>query len=139
MTAAGIVCLRVSNLAGHPGHSRVTIGGIAERACKGSRIWLQSTKSAERVIAELHRTHGVRRGDTLVIEAIPDEVDRLLRDSASLLGIEILDCDQIDALMTSLAKRAEAAIAGMGRAGTLKQLRRVIEFDLTGLLARQSV
>jgi hypothetical protein len=139
MTAAGIVCLRVSVLAGHPGYSKVAIGGIAGRDSKGNRIWLQSPNSAERIVSELFRAHGMRRGGTLVIEAIPDDVDRLLRDSARLLGIGVLEDDQIDALMTSLTKRAEAAIATMGRQGTLKRLRRITELDLTGLLARQSV
>jgi hypothetical protein len=138
MSATGLVCLRVSNLAGHSGFSRVTIGGIADRD-SGTRIWLKSTKSAERVIAELFRKHGMRRGGTLVIEAVPGDVDRMLRDSASLLGIEILEEERIDLLMASLTKRIEAAIKAMGRKGTRKHLRSVTERDLTGLLARQSV
>jgi hypothetical protein len=69
--------LRVSVLAGHPGHSRVAVGGIADRDGKCHRIWFQSQKAAERVIAELHRTHGMRRGDTMVIEAATDDADDL--------------------------------------------------------------
>jgi hypothetical protein len=139
MTATGLVCLRTSTLAGHPGHSRVTVGGIADRDANGHRIWFRSQKAADRVVVELHHTQGMRRAGALVIEAIPDEVDRLLRHSARLLGIEFLEADRIDALMTSITKRAEAAIAAMGRQGTLKQLRRVTERDLSGLLDRQSV
>jgi hypothetical protein len=139
IAATGLCCLRISVLAGHPHHCRVTIGGIADRDLNGNRIWLQSTASAERVIAELFRTHGMRRGDALVIEAVPDEVDRLLRDSARLLGIGVIEDERIDSLMASLKKRIDAAIAGMGRQGTLKQLRRVTtDFDLTGLLTRQT-
>lgn len=138
VAATGLCCLRASVLAGHAGFSRAMLGGIADRDSKGCRIWLPSTKAAERVIAETFRTHGTRRGATLVIEAAPDEADRLLRDSARLLGIAVLDDERVNSLMTSLTKRIEAAIKTMGRAGTLKQLRRVTEHDLTGLLARQA-
>lgn len=138
MTAAGIVCLRFSVLAGHPHHSRVSIGGIADRDLNGSRIWFQSQKAAERIVSELHRIHGMRRGGALVIEAAPDEVDRLLRASARLLGLAVFDDARIDSKMASLTKRIADAVDGMGRAGTLKRLRRVAEFDLTGLLARQA-
>jgi hypothetical protein len=138
IAATGLCCLRTGVLAGHQHHSRVTTGGIADRDLNGSRIWLQSPKSAERIVSELFRKHGMRRDGTLVIEAVPDEVDRLLRDSARLLGIGVLEDAQIDALMTSLSKRTGAAIAGMGLQGTLKRLQRITEFDLTGLLARQA-
>jgi hypothetical protein len=63
MSATGIVCLRVSVLAGHPHHSRMTIGGIADRDLNGNRIWLQSPNSAERIVSELFRTHGPRLHD----------------------------------------------------------------------------
>lgn len=76
IAATGLVCLRVSVLAGHPGHSRVAIGGIADRHGSGNRIWLQSTNSAERIVSELFRKHGMRRGGDMVIEAVPDEADR---------------------------------------------------------------
>ncbi len=136
IAATGLRCLRASGLAGHPGFTKVVVGGIADRDSKCTRVWLHSTKAAERVIAELHRTHGMRRGGGLVVEAVPDEADRLLRNSARLLGIAMFDDELIDSLMMSLTKRIEAAIAGMGRQGTLKRLRGVTERDLTGLLAR---
>src|ERR1700676_1861551 len=87
IAATGLCCLRTGVLAGHPHHSRVTIGGIADRDLSGNRIWLQSPNSAERIISELFRTHGTRRGGTIVIEAAPHDADRLLRASAQLLGI----------------------------------------------------
>lgn len=137
IAATGLVCLRTAVLAGHPGHSRVTIGGIADRDSKCHRIWFQSQKAAERVIAELHRTHGMRRGADMVIEAVPDDADRMLRASARLLGIAVMDDEQIDILTARLAQRAESAIKALGQ-GTFKRLRRVTDADLTGLLARQA-
>jgi hypothetical protein len=140
LAATGLVCLRTGALAGHPGHSRVTIGGISDRDSKGLRIWFHSTKAAEKVIAELHRTHGMHRGSGVVIEAIPDETDRMLRASARLIGIAVMGDEFIDAKMASLIKRAEAAIKAMPRRQrALKRLRNVTDFDLTGLLARQSM
>jgi hypothetical protein len=138
MAATGLCCLRTSVLPGHPGHSRAAIGGIADRGTAGNRIWFHSAKSAERVIAELHRTHGMRRGGKLVIEAVPDDVDSLLRASARLLGIAVIEDHQIDALAASLTKRIADATKGIGRQATLQRLRPVIGADLTGLLARQA-
>jgi hypothetical protein len=138
LAATGIVCLRIVTLPGHPRHSRVTISGIADRSIAGHRIWLRSHKAAERIIVELHRTHGMLRGGTMVIEAVPDEVDRLLRDSARLIGIAVIEDERIDAMMASLTKRAADQIQKLPRSQrTLKKLRGVVDHDLTGLLARQ--
>ena len=136
LAATGLVCLRISVLAGHPGHSRATIGGITDRGIKGKRIWFKSTKAAERVISELHRTHGMRRGDGLVIEAVPDEADRLLRASARLIGVAVLDDMQVDAKVDILTKRVDGAVKVLGRKGTMKRLLGALDHDLTGLLAR---
>jgi hypothetical protein len=138
IAATGLCCLRTSVLPGHPGHSRVSLGGIADRGTTGKRIWLHSTKAAERVIAELHRTHGMRRGDGLVIEVATGDADQLLRASARLLGIATMDDDQIDSRLDLLTKRVDGAVKALGRKGTLARLRQVTDHDLTGLLARQS-
>jgi hypothetical protein len=134
ITATGLVCLRSAGLAGHPGRTRITIGGIADRS--GHLIWLRSPRAAERTLSELFRTHGMRRGAGLVIEAAPHETDQLLRASAQLIGVEILETAQVDTLTTTLAKRCDTAIAGMGRKATLKRCRRAAEYDLSGLLDR---
>jgi hypothetical protein len=127
MTTLGLVCLRVSIVAGHPNHVRVSVGGIADRNSSGHRIWFHSTRSAEKVIAEVFRTHGQRRaGGTLVIEAATEEVDKLLRGSARLIGISVLEDEQVDVTMASIAQRAETAIKAMGRQGTMKRLRTAV-------------
>jgi hypothetical protein len=140
LTATGLVCLRVIVLAGHTGHSRITIGGIADRDTTCKRLWFHSARAAERVIAELYRTHGLRRGADMVIDAVPDEADRLLRASARLIGVYVLDDESIDSMLESLSTRAAAAINKMPRRQrTIKALRPVLDLDLTGLLARQSM
>lgn len=137
IAATGLCCLRISVLAGHPRYSKVAIGGIADRDSKGRRIWFMSTKAAERVVAELYRTHGMRRAGALVVDAVPDEADRMLRASARLIGVAMLDDEQVDSKLAILTKRTEAAIKGMGRQGTLKRLRPATEHDdMTRLLAR---
>jgi len=136
LTATGLVCLRTSTLPGHQHHSRVTIAGIADRDLKGTRTWFQRLRYAERVIAELFKTHGMRRGATMVIEAVPDDVDRLLRASAQLLGIHVVEDRDIDTTLSNLTKLAEDAIKAMGREGTLKRLQGAAELDPAGLTAR---
>jgi hypothetical protein len=138
LTATGVCCLRIVTLAGHPGHSRISLGGIADRDAKGHRIWFSSTRSAERIIAETYRTHGQRRGDGLVIEAAADEAYRLVQHSARLILVAVMDDAEIDAKLDSLAKRAEAAIGKMPRRQrAMKHLRGVSsDNDLPGLMAR---
>jgi hypothetical protein len=71
--------------------------------------------------------HGQRRaGGTLVIEAATEEVDKLLRGSARLIGISVLEDEQVDVTMASIAQRAETAIKAMGRQGTMKRLRTAV-------------
>ena len=126
IAATGLVCLRVATLPGHPGRSRVTIATVDDRNGDGARIWLGSTRSAERIIAEVFRTHGARSGGALVIEAAPDEVDGLLRDSAQMLGIVILSEERVDAIVASLIARIDAAVAKVGRAATMQTMRSAV-------------
>ena len=126
IAATGLVCLRVATLPGHPGRSRVTIATVDDRNGDGARIWLASSRSAERIEAKVFLQHGTRRGGALVIEAAPDEVDGLLRASAQLLGIVILSEERVDAIVASLIARIDAAVAKVGRAATLKTMRAAI-------------
>lgn len=138
IAATGLCCLRCATVAGHSNHSRITVGvGISDRLRSGCRLWFRSQRAAERVVTELNSKHGMRRGSALVVEATPEEAAALLLASARLLGVSIMDDDQVDSIVANLTKRIEIAIAGMGREGTLQRLRQVAESDLTGLLQRQ--
>jgi hypothetical protein len=141
MTATGLRCLRVSVLAGgHPGFSKLTIGGIADRDTAGERVWFKSQRDAEKVLqATLSRCFEAKKTKSgITVKLPPDQVVDLVGTIAFSLGItRIKDCD-VATTFDSIASRIETQIKALGREGTMKRLLGVLDFDLTGLLARQA-
>jgi hypothetical protein len=141
ISAMGLVCLRAGPLAGHAGRSKVTIAGIDDRKAVGERVWFRNAKEAEKVeTAFLSRCLESTRTKTgLTVNLPPGKVVDTVCTIAFSLGITPIRDVDVATTFDSVNRRVEAAIATMGRQGTLKRLRRITELDLTGLLARQSV
>jgi hypothetical protein len=142
MTATGIVCLRASVLAGHPGFSKLAIGGIADRDSAGDRVWFRNERDAKRVLDTfLSRCFESTRKETgLTVNLPSDKIVELVTAIARSLGIRpIKDCD-VATTFDGIATRIETAIASMGRGATLKRMRaavaRIDADDLRSALSR---
>jgi hypothetical protein len=141
LVALGITCLRVSSLAGHAGRSKLVIGGISDRKSAGKRLWFPSRREADKVMqATLSRCMDSKKTAAgLTVNLPPDDVVNLVNTIALSLGIRPFHDADVATTFNSINGRVEIAIKALGREGTLKRLRRITEFDLDGLLARQSV
>ena len=138
LTAAGICCLRVSVLAGHPGHSKVAIGGIADRDSTGQHIWFRSQREADRVFkATLSRCFDSKKTKAgLTVKLPPGHVVDLITSIAQSLGITPIHDADVATTFDTISRRAETAIASMGREATFKRLQGAADLDPVGLLAR---
>jgi hypothetical protein len=126
VTAAGIVCLRVSGLAGHPGYSRLAIGGDCNAA--GARLWFRSQREADKVMqAALARCFDSKKTNRgLTVKLPPDHVVDLVYTVTHSLGITAIRDEDVATALDSISRRVETAIARTGRIGTLKNLRTAV-------------
>ena len=140
MATLGIACLRASPLAGHPGFSKLAIGGIADRDTAGERGWFKSQRDAEKVFqATLSRCCDSKKTKTgLTVKLPPDQVLDLVSTIAFSLGITRIRDGDVATTFDSIKGRIDGAIEKMPRhQRAMKNLRGITDFDLTGLLARQ--
>jgi hypothetical protein len=142
MSATGIVCLRVSPLAGHPGRSKVAIGALSDLKATGDRVWFRNERDAKRVLdACLSRCFESTRKETGLTVNLPlDKVVELVTSIARSLGITPIQDHHVATTFDSIATRIETAVASMGRGATLKRMRaavaRIDADDLRSALRR---
>jgi hypothetical protein len=142
MAKLGIACLRASPLAGHPGFSKLAIGGIADRNTTGELVWFKSQRDAEKVLqATLSRCLDSKKTKAgITVKLSPDQVVDLVTTIAFSLGITRIKGGDVATTFDSISRRVETAIASMGRTATLKRMRAVVAtadaFELRSALSR---
>jgi hypothetical protein len=126
ISATGLACLRLSPLAGHADHTRITIGHLAEHGASGVKVWLRSEKQATKVLGEIFNWHaGARHNNRgLTVRAETPEAERMIRARAALLGYALIEDAHIESTIAALTTRAGSAIRKMQRHGSLKVLNR---------------
>jgi len=124
----GITCLRASALAGHPGRTKLAIGGISDRNAAGERLWFRSQREADKVMqATLSRCLDSKKTKAgITVKLAPDQVFNLVHTIALSLGITPIPDDRVATTFDSIVVRVETAIAQTGRIGTMKRLRSAV-------------
>lgn len=124
LTAAGISCLRIVPLAGHSGFTRLAIAGIDDRNSKARRLWVNSSKHAEKIMREVFSDRRFQRSDEggFIAEADAVEVEGLVLASARLINITVENDAWVDRATSTIAIRIDDAIRHMQKTGRLKSI-----------------
>ena len=123
---AGTVCVQQERPAAADQHTRITVRSVEVRDWNGLRLWFNTRRKADAVLAELIADcrQASKINGAILVTAPISQVDRMLRAIAQRCDYTVADDLLVAVTIARLERGIQDAIDSMQRAGQLKRLNR---------------